>query len=443
MAIGNGVVIRFLADTGSAVRNIGKLEKATGRAMSAGDRARNVWSKMGPALAGGALAAGYAVGRTLVDGVQAAIEDESSQAALAQAMRNTTGATADQIAGMEDYVSAAQQRAAVDDGEVRKGLSRLLRSTKSATRAQALMNTAMEISAATGKPLGTVVEALAKYNDGNVGALKRLGVSMGDATRNYGDYMAAVKNVAKAEQTAAAVREDYGADSDEYARAMEKVNDAVQKVNNIKGNGGIKWLAELNTQFKGSVASKMNTTAGGMEAVSVAYGELIESLGKGVMGSGESGSGELSSLADAMYDAQPVAEDIGQSLHDVALSLADAAQYIGPVVDGFNRLNDMGDGILTDGTLVTIGETLDRFRIVAATLTGNEQAAIEALASLEGGSFGGNAARLGNTPNGGNFPVNPYGVYRPMVADPVREAQRTADADARAAARGAQTRKPR
>lgn len=358
MGIGNGVVIRFLADTGSAVRNIGKLEKATGRAMTTGQKARNVWSKMGPALAGGALAAGYAVGRTVVDGVQAAIEDQASQASLAQAMRQTVGASAEQVAAMEDYISAAQERAAVDDGDLRKGLSRLLRSTKNATRAQQIMNTAMEISAATGKPLGQVVEALARYSDGSAGSLKRLGITMDDATRNYADYMAAVKNVEKAERTAAAVREDYGADSKEYAAAMEKVNDAVRKVNSIKGNGGIKWLAELNDQFKGSVASKMNTTAGGMQSVATAWGELVEAMGAGVLGSGNGAAGEMQDLAGAMYDAQPTAETIGGIIHDLGISLANAAQYIGPVADGFERLNNLGDGALTNGTITQLVKVL-------------------------------------------------------------------------------------
>lgn len=358
MAIGNGVVIRFLADTGSAVRNIGKLEKATGKAMGTAGRARAVWSKLVPALAGGALAAGYAVGKTVVDGVQAAIEDQASSASLAQAMRQTVGASAEEIAGMEDYIDAAQRRAAVDDGEVRKGLARLLRSTKSTTRAQALMNTAMEISAQTGKPLGAVVEALAKYNDGNANSLKRLGVTMGDSTRNYGDYMKAVKDLQKAEDIAAAARETYGPKSKEYAAAQAKVAKATERIAAIKGQGGIKWLAELNEQFKGSVASKMGTTAGAMQSVATAYGELVESLGKGVVGSNESAAGELNDLADAMYDAQPTAEALGGIIHDLGIGLANAATYIGPVAEGFERINNLGDGALTNGTITQLVKVL-------------------------------------------------------------------------------------
>lgn len=434
MAIGNGVVIRFLADTGSAIRDIGKLERATGKSMTRMQKAGAIWSKnIGPALATGAVALGAAAGAAIMKGVTSAVEDESSQAKLAQAMRNTIGATEDQIAAVEDYISAAQRRTGVDDTTARTGLARLLRSTRNVTRAQQIFNTALEISASTGKPLGQVVEALAKYNDGNTGALKRLGITMGEATRNYGDYVTAVKSVQKAELEVQRARETFGPKSKEYADAQEKLARASEKVAAIKGDGGIKWLSELNEQFKGSTAAQAETYAGKMERISTAYNELVEAFGSGIIGNLGGANDAMGDLDDTMYDLQPTAEEIGKILGGIATSVADTAKYIGPVVDGFNRLNSMGDGILTNGTLVNVADSMARIRYLTALATGNEVAAMQAQTDA------GLPVVLTGT-SGGDF-SNPYDSYRPMRTKQ-RYNDATRNADSRGAQKEARTRQP-
>lgn len=372
MGIGNGVVIRFLADTGQAIRDIGKLERATGKSMGRMGKATSVFRKtIGPAMAGVAAAAGAYATKLAADGVQAAIDDEASQAKLAQAMENTTAATEAQIAAMEDYISLAQQRTGLDDGDMRSGLARLLRSTKSTTRAQQIMNTAMEISLATGKPLGQVVEALAKFNDGNAGALKRLGITMGDASQGYVDMQKAVKELKKAEDDAARARETYGPKSKEYAKAQEKVAKAAEKIANIQGNGGIKWLAELNKQFDGAAAKDADTYAGKTRRIATAFSELQESFGKGLLSSFQGMGDEMGGMDDTLYTLGPAAEDLGKSLGDIATSVGQTMVYLGPMVEKFNELNDMGGGILTDGTLVTAMKSLARINFAIAAMNGD------------------------------------------------------------------------
>lgn len=429
MGIGNGVVIRFLADTGSAIRDIGRLERATGKSMTGMQRATAVWKKnIGPALATGAVAAGAAIGAAMMKGISSAVEDESSQARLAQAMRNTLDATDDQIASMEDYITLAQRRAGVDDGEMRTGLARLLRSTRNATRAQNIMNTAMEISAATGKPLGTVVEALAKFNDGNAGALKRLGISQGEATRNYADYTAAVKNVQKAEERAAQARETYGPKSKEYADAQKKVADATAKIAAIKGDGGIKWLSELNKQFSGSVAADAGTYAGKMERISTAYDELLEAFGAGLLGNMGGANDVMGDFDDTLYDLQPTAEKIGDAVGTLATNLGNLSANLGPVYDVLKKIDELRnvEGLLRILTLGNLGdiaylnEGIDK-------LTNNGWAPPNGLTGTGGGNL-----------NGG--PVgNPYSQYRPM-ATRQRYTDSSKGADARAAAVDAKTR---
>jgi hypothetical protein len=67
----------------------------------------------------------------------------------------------------------------------------LIRSTKDATKAQELQSLALDIAAGTGKDLSAVSEALGKAYDGNLGALKRLGVGIDDSIIKSKDFDAA------------------------------------------------------------------------------------------------------------------------------------------------------------------------------------------------------------------------------------------------------------
>jgi hypothetical protein len=137
--------------------------------------------KAGAAFAvAGAAAAAYA-GTLLVDGVKSAIEDEAAQAKLATTLENVTGATKNQIAAVEDYITQTALANGITDDVLRPSLDRLIRSTKDVTKAQELQTLALDIAAGTGKDLKTVSEALGKAYDGNLGALKKLGVGIDDS----------------------------------------------------------------------------------------------------------------------------------------------------------------------------------------------------------------------------------------------------------------------
>lgn len=134
--------------------------------------------KAGAAFAvAGAAAAAYA-GVLLVDGVKSAIEDEAAQAKLATTLQNVTGATDAQIKATEDYITQTALANGITDDKLRPSLDRLVRSTKDVEEAQRLQTLALDIAAGTGKDLSAVSEALAKAHDGNLGALKKLGVGI-------------------------------------------------------------------------------------------------------------------------------------------------------------------------------------------------------------------------------------------------------------------------
>ena len=130
--------------------------------------------------AAAAAAAAYAV-KLAVDGVKAAIEDEAAQLRLANALKNVTGATEAQISAVEQQILKTSLATGVADDQLRPALQRLATATGSVTKSQDLLNLALDISAATGKSVETVSNALGKAYEGNTSSLSRLGIGLSTA----------------------------------------------------------------------------------------------------------------------------------------------------------------------------------------------------------------------------------------------------------------------
>lgn len=167
--------LALLADVADFTKNLGTAGKST---QTLGDQASEFGKKAALAFA----AAGAAIGAFAVASIKAAAEDEAGQKKLEETIRNTTKATADQIAGIDQYVTAQSIATATTDDVIRPALSRLLRSTGDLTKAQELLTLSQEIAAATGKPLEAVTNAVAKSFDGSNTALTKLGVGIDAAT---------------------------------------------------------------------------------------------------------------------------------------------------------------------------------------------------------------------------------------------------------------------
>ena len=130
--------------------------------------------------AAAAAAAAYAV-KLAVDGVKAAIEDEAAQLRLANALKNVTGATQAQISAVEEQILKTSLATGVADDQLRPALQRLAVATGSVTQSQDLLSLALDISAATGKDVEAVSNALGKAYEGNTSALGRLGIGLSSA----------------------------------------------------------------------------------------------------------------------------------------------------------------------------------------------------------------------------------------------------------------------
>jgi hypothetical protein len=151
-------------------KGLDKFRKELAQTETATQKAGLVFKKaMVPATAAiGALAV------ALADATKAAIEDAASANLLATNLRRTTGATDAVIAATEDWIATQGQLLGVADDDLRPALSRLARVTGDVTKAQKIVAQAMDISAATGKPLETVVQGLERAYSGNMTSLQRL-----------------------------------------------------------------------------------------------------------------------------------------------------------------------------------------------------------------------------------------------------------------------------
>ena len=124
---------------------------------------------------GGLIAAAFSV-RALVDFAKAAAEDAKSAALLEQQLKNTVGANDAMVASVEESIKQMQMSAAVADDVLRPAFGQLVRATGDVDKATRLMQIALDVSAATGRDVGSVTVALSKAYQGNTTALSRLGI---------------------------------------------------------------------------------------------------------------------------------------------------------------------------------------------------------------------------------------------------------------------------
>jgi len=222
-------VVKILGDAGSAVAAFKKLqaegEKATGALGIQSKQLQDIFKQVTIAAAAG-FASGVAL---LTSSVNAAIQDQQEQVKLAQALKNTTGATTEQIAETERLVTQMSLASGVADSELRPALATLALGSGSLARAQQDLALAQDIATSTSVPLGQVADALSKsYND-NFKALKALSPALADNIKE--------------------------------GQSLEQI------------------FGELNAQFGGATQAAAGTAAGQMQILKVQMAELSESIG--------------------------------------------------------------------------------------------------------------------------------------------------------------------
>lgn len=168
------LAIRFLGDASSATKATATAEKQ----LTKFDKAQRVINK-GAKLA---VAGFAAVGAAAFKLAQGAAEDQQAAAKLAQTLKTTTGATSSQVAAVESWITKQGKLTGITDDQLRPAMGKLATATGSVTKAQKLALLAQDVSIGTGKNYQSVVDALAKAQNGSVGGLARLGIATKDAS---------------------------------------------------------------------------------------------------------------------------------------------------------------------------------------------------------------------------------------------------------------------
>lgn len=105
---------------------------------------------------------------------KAAADDQAAQEQLARQLVATTGATNAQVKANEAFISTLSTTVAVADDELRPALAGLVRGTGDLAKAQDALKISLDVSAATGKSLSEVSDAVSKAFGGNMKAIKQL-----------------------------------------------------------------------------------------------------------------------------------------------------------------------------------------------------------------------------------------------------------------------------
>jgi hypothetical protein len=214
--------------------------------------------------------------------INAFAADEKAAKSLAVQLENTGNAF--RIAEVETYIAGLQKLYGVLDDQLRPAFQTLLNATGSVTLSQKALETALNVSAGTGKDLGTVVAAIAKGAAGTTTSIARLGTGLDKATIATGD--------------------------------MNKI------------------MAALDAKFKGQALARLETYAGKMDLLKVAAADATEIIGKGLIDA-------LSALAkDNSID------EATNSMNQFALAIADTVKGLGLLVGEVKKFADSDVGKL-------------------------------------------------------------------------------------------------
>ena len=316
--------LQLLADTAQFQTGLNKAQ----------DDTQNFSSKVGGFVAGAAkafLALGAAVGTAAfaigVSAVKAAIEDEKAQKSLETTLKNVTKASADQVKGVEAYITKTSLAFGVTDDKLRPSLDRLLRSTQDVTKAQQLQSLALDISAGTGKDLQAVSDALGKAYDGNFTALKKLGVPLDESIIKSKDFTKVT------EVLSATFKDQATVQAETFAGKMERIKIAVSEAKESLGAALLPILEKI--------AGFVNT-----EVVPAIQG-LVDGLTgqKSIRQATIDAGGNVNLLKDDLSDANESGRNLGEALRELAASIglvgtgsSDANPEFSKFVDNITKL---------------------------------------------------------------------------------------------------------
>ena len=235
----------------------------------------------------GLAVAGLAV--ALGDAAKAAMEDAAAQTVLAGNLRNSAHATDAQIKSTEAMITKMSMATGVADDELRPAYSKLILATNDVERSNKLLAIAQDISAATGKDLETVTQALGKAEMGQYAALKKLGIPMSEGIQASIDLQKEQKLLAKDEAALALVKYQIAEGmlageeaTKKLTAANEKFSTRSQIVNDLLATTG-DYADDVAKKFGGAASDAAGTAEGQFKRLSVTLAETKESIGAALL----------------------------------------------------------------------------------------------------------------------------------------------------------------
>jgi hypothetical protein len=216
----------------------------------------------------GKQVAGLALGGGLLNFAKSTLdafyESEKSAKALYGTLNNLGLAfKKDEI---NNYVDSLSRATGIVDETLNPALQVLLLNTRNITKAQELLTTSLDVSAATGVSVQSVAEALSKAYNGNRTALGRLnlGLTKGElAAKDFNDVLRVLNY--NFEGQAAAAATGFTGDVDKMRVAIDQFKEAI-------GQGFAKGLQDANGDIDGTTTRFVN--------LGKAIGKLLELKGK-------------------------------------------------------------------------------------------------------------------------------------------------------------------
>ena len=200
--------------------------------------------------------------------VNAFVESEKAAAKLRTTVKNL-GLEFEQPS-IDKYLQGLSLQFGIIDENLIPGFQRLLIATKDVSKAQSLFETALNVSAGTGKDLNTVTTSLSKAYMGDSVALGRLGVGLSKAQLKSASFLDIQRtlNANFAGQAAAAV--------EGYAGDVAKLTVAVDESKEAIGKGLLDALKALSGDTSiDTFTTKMVRSA---ETIGNAFGSVIDFL---------------------------------------------------------------------------------------------------------------------------------------------------------------------
>lgn len=293
------------------------------------DKVGEFGKKAAAAFAVAAAAAVAYAGKLAIDGVKAAIEDEQAQLKLAGALEKATGATNAQIKAVEDQILKTSLATGVADDKLRPALQRLVVATGDTEKAQKLLNTALDVSAATGKPLEAVSNALGKAYEGNTTALGRLQVGISATEAKTLGYTGSLEKLTELYGGAAA------RNADTYQGRIDRIKVAFDETKESIGVALLPILEKLLGFVTNTVLPNFqkfsDALSGSGEGILARFTAIYNYIKDFVTPIFEAVRGAFNKIGEAIAAQKPNFEGIVQTLSEIYTW---ANKYIVPILRG-------------------------------------------------------------------------------------------------------------